>query len=91
VRLPRNDPASDPAINPQAGDQLVIEGETWTVTGRSCDGRIVETTNPDGREHPVNLSFWQMVARDRRAYVVRPSVGALSSRTDSSVRKRVAR
>jgi hypothetical protein len=80
VRLPHNDPASDPAINPQAGDQLVIEGETWTVTGRSSSGMTVLTTHPDGRPHPVSLELWQRVAKMAGAQVVRKS-------TDSSVRK----
>jgi hypothetical protein len=80
VRLPRNDPASDPAINPQAGDQLVIEGDTWTVTGRSSSGMTALTTHPDGRPHPVSLELWQRVAKVAGAQVVRKS-------TDSSVRK----
>jgi hypothetical protein len=85
VRLPRNDPASDPAINPQAGDQLVIEGETWTVTGRAHGslagaGGLVLTTAPDGGPHPISLSLWQKVATAPRVQVVRKS-------TDASVRK----
>lgn len=86
MRLPRNDPSLDPATNPQAGDQLVIDGETWTVTGRSSSGMTVLTTHPDGRPHPVSLELWQRVAMVAGAHVVRPSVGALHGRTDSSVR-----
>jgi hypothetical protein len=61
----------DPALDPQPNDLLVLDGETWVVTGRR--GEMVDTIHPDGNPHPVSLDLWRYVSNVPGVAVSRPT------------------